>query len=244
VPPAKPGAAPAAPAVDPAVAAAAARVYAIRGVTRGGRAGVPVRVRIPLVDPPPPPSGVAARFSETSIALDWTAPVPDLGAAPLTFNVYGASEGAPRVNPEPLQKPAFELPIPELGKEHCLVVRSMRTLGGVPIESASSAPACTTPVDIFPPPAPAGLQAVPTAEGVNLSWEAAGAPDLAGYLLLRGESPDGTLQPLTPEPIRETTFRDATARPGTTYVYAVVAVDKATPPNRSERSATATVTAR
>jgi hypothetical protein len=41
---------------------------------------------------------------------------------------------------------------------------------------------------------------------------------------------------LTREPIKETTYRDTTARRGVRYVYAVVAVDRSTPPNRSAES--------
>jgi fibronectin type 3 domain-containing protein len=42
--------------------------------------------------------------------------------------------------------------------------------------------------------------------------------------------------PVTAAPITETTYRDTTAVPGVRYVYAVVAVDNATPPNRSAPS--------
>ena len=52
-------------------------------------------------------------------------------------------------------------------------------------------------------------------------------PDIAGYTVLRADAPGDTLRPLTPSPIRESTFRDTTVRPGARYVYAVVAVDKA-----------------
>jgi hypothetical protein len=54
--------------------------------------------------------------------------------------------------------------------------------------------------------------------------------------VLRGTAPGGTLQALTPAPIRETTYRDQTATPGVRYVYAVVAVDNATPQNVSGQS--------
>ena len=57
-----------------------------------------------------------------------------------------------------------------------------------------------------------------------------------GYHRARGEAPGDTLTPLTPEPIRETTYRDAAVKPGVAYVYAVVAVDTAAKPNRSEYS--------
>jgi hypothetical protein len=220
------------------------RVYGIRGITRGGRPGQPVRVKVPLLQPPAPPTGVAAKFTETAIALDWTPPVADVGGTPASFNVYPAAERVPALNTSPLTTPAFEQPVAEYGHERCFVVRSVQLVAGVPIESEPSAPACTTPRDIFPPPAPTGLQAVPAAEGVSLSWDGSAAADLAGYILLRGEAPGDTLQPLTTEPIRETTYRDTTVKPGITYVYAVVAVDKATPPNTSVRSEPTMVTAR
>ena len=63
-------------------------------------------------------------------------------------------------------------------------------------------------------------------------------------MVLRGEAPGDTLQPLTPAPLRETTYRDTTVRPGVRYVYAIVAVDKATPPNTSPPSARVEGTAR
>ena len=53
---------------------------------------------------------------------------------------------------------------------------------------------------------------------------------------MRGVPPGETLQPLTPEPVLENTYRDATAEPGVRYVYAVRAVDMVTPPNVSPLS--------
>ena len=55
--------------------------------------------------------------------------------------------------------------------------------------------------------------------------------------MLRGEvGAAGALAPITPQPIRDTTYRDDTPRRGVRYVYAVIAVDGATPPNRSAES--------
>jgi fibronectin type 3 domain-containing protein len=87
--------------------------------------------------------------------------------------------------------------------------------------------------DVFPPAAPRSLSAVATEKSVNLSWEANGEADLAGYLVLRSDRPDGPLEPLQTEVITETTWNDTSVKPGARYRYAVVAVDKATPPNRS-----------
>ena len=77
---------------------------------------------------------------------------------------------------------------------------------------------------------------------INLIWDANGEGDLAGYIVLRGEAPGDTLQPVTPEPVTVTSYRDETVRAGTRYVYAVVAVDRAG--NRSPESNRAEETAR
>ena len=118
--------------------------------------------------------------------------------------------------------------------------------GPVPatIESDPSDPICVTPQDTFPPAAPKGLAAVSGTGVVNLIWDANTDADLAGYLVLRGEAPGDTLQPLTAEPIRETRYTDRSVQAGLTYVYAVVAVDRATPPNRSGLSNKVQETAR
>jgi hypothetical protein len=62
---------------------------------------------------------------------------------------------------------------------------------------------------------------------------------------LRGRTGDATLQTLTPSPITETRYRDATVTAGETYVYAVVAVDDRVPlPNVSGESNRVVETAR
>ena len=123
-------------------------------------------------------------------------------------------------------------------------MRSVATVGTAPIESDPTDPICVIPRDTFPPAAPTNLATVPGNGAINLIWNANTEPDLAGYLVLRGDAPGDTLQPLTPQPIRETTYRDTTVKSGVTYVYVVVAVDKATPPNRSAPSNRAQETAR
>jgi hypothetical protein len=115
-----------------------------------------------------------------------------------------------------------------------LVYRSAR------LESAPSDVACVTPIDKFPPEAPKNLVAVGSEGGVSLIWDPNNEADLAGYIVMRGElgaaGAAPTLAPLMAEPIRETTYRDATAKPGVRYVYAVVAVDNASPRNASPES--------
>ena len=242
-PAAAPTAAPAAPAA-PAGFPLPRRIYVIRGVARGGRPGAPTtRIELPIVDPPPPPGAATATFTESAVKLSWIAPVVDPAAkAGPTFNVY-LPDGATPLNPAPLTVPEFERQGAVFGTEQCYVVRTVLMVGAVALESSPS-DVCTTPVDKFPPAAPKGLSAVAGTGVISLIWDANTEQDLAGYLVLRGEAPGDTLQPLMPAPIRETTFRDTTAKPGVRYVYAIVAVDVANPPNTSAQSPRVEETAR
>ena len=117
-------------------------------------------------------------------------------------------------------------------------------MAGTLVEGPPSAPACITPVDTFAPAAPTALEAVGGAGVISLIWEAVEASDLAGYLVLRGEATGEPTTPLTAAPIGDTSFEDRTVTPGVRYVYVVVAVDSATPANRSAPSNRAEETAR
>lgn len=156
-----------------------------------------------------------------------------------SFDVTGATTPTPDaadrndeppapLNAEALALATFSEPV-EFGGERCYHVRTVRVDGPTVVESEASMSACVTPVDIFPP-APPTLPAAVAADGaITLIWEANSEPDVAGYLVLRGEAGDDTLRPLTPLPIVGTNFRDVSVAAGTRYVYAVVAVDNRSP---------------
>jgi fibronectin type 3 domain-containing protein len=120
--------------------------------------------------------------------------------------------------------------------ERCFVVRGLDTIAGVDVEGPASDAGCVTPRDTFPPPAPTALEAVAGARVISLIWEAVEAPDLAGYLVYRGEAGGDPATPLTSAPMTATSFEDRTVTPGVRYVYVVVAIDSATPANRSAPS--------
>jgi hypothetical protein len=178
----------------------------------------------------PPPATAASAATATA-------------AAPLAFNVYEPDAVAP-LNTAPLPGGSFRHPGAEFAKEQCFTVRTVKTVAGVGIEGEPSPPICLTPRDVFPPAAPARVNAVAGPGAISLIWDANTDPDLAGYIVLRGEAPGDTLQPLMKAPIAETNYRDATVTPGVRYVYVVVAVDNATPPNTSARTARVEETAR
>ncbi len=182
-------------------------------------------------------------------------------ALPVTrYNVYAAKPAPPPVavaplptvvtrpaplNEAPLATPHFAVPgAVTFGAERCLVVRPVDTIAGVDVEGPASPAGCATPRDTFAPTAPAALEAVAGAGVISLIWDAVEAPDLAGYLVFRGPAPGAPETLLTPEPIAATSFEDRSVVAGVRYVYVVVAVDSATPVNRSVPSNRVEETAR
>ncbi len=204
----------------------------MRGLTKSGRPGqVSARVSVPLVAPPGAPTALRASFNDKAVVLQWIPPVAEVGGPAIAFNVYrtdgpAAGQGVP-LNPAPLATPEFETTSVTFGQQLCVAVRGVKTVQNVRIEGAATQPACVTPRDIFPPAAPQRLSLLLLDGAIDLVWDTSPEPDVKGYIVLRGEAAAGTLRPLTPAPIQETTFRDATVTPGVRYVYAVKAVDGA-----------------
>jgi hypothetical protein len=234
-----PGAPAAAVAPTPATVPHPRRLYVVRGVTRKGRPGAVSSVAIPLVPLPAPPPQLRTRQTEAALIVEW-----DGEPAASGYNVYRGEDVLQPVNPAPLKEPSFQDASAPLGTEQCYRVRSAAVVDAVTLEGDASAPQCATPRDQFPPAAPQGLAVVPTAGQISLIWNANTEKDLAGYVVLRGEAPDGALTAITPSPIKETSYRDTTVKPGVRFIYAIVAVDSATPPNTSAQSARVEETAR
>lgn len=237
--PGAPGAvAPAAPSqAAPVARDVPVRIYMVVPVSRRNHRGPGATASVALVDPPAAPAAPAVTYTEKTISVTW----PEATGAD-RYNVYDAASAAAPLNPAPLEAPAFDDERVEFGKERCYRASAIARVGGMPVESAASPASCVTPADTFAPPAPGGVAAVAGPGSISLIWDAVPAADLAGYLVLRGTAPGDTLQTLTPEPITETTYKDAAAEPGVTYVYVVVAVDQAK--NVSAHSAKVEETAR
>ncbi|MBY0497770.1 MAG: fibronectin type III domain-containing protein [Cyanobacteria bacterium] len=148
----------------------------------------------------------------------------------------------PALTAAPIAGAEFVLKGVTFGTERCFEVRPVDVVSGASVIGPASPRTCITPKDTFAPAAPRSLAAIAGAGVINLIWDANGEADLAGYVVLRGEAPGDTLQPVTPEPVTVTSYRDESVRAGTRYVYAVVAVDRAG--NRSPQSNRAEETAR
>jgi fibronectin type 3 domain-containing protein len=221
------------------------RTYAAFGTSTRGRKGpLSTRVSVPLVPPPPAPSGVTITYDEAAITLTWppegtadaatpsadVLPSRSIGAArpAVTYNVYDTTAAAKpvRLTATPLDKPTYADRRIVWGEKRCYPVVAAETVGGATIESEPPPATCETLVDTFPPAAPKDVKAIASEGSINLIWDPNTEKDLAGYTVLRGVEPAQTLEPITPAPIVEPSFKD-TVKPGVTYVYAVRAVDKA-----------------
>jgi hypothetical protein len=233
-----------APKLEAAPPAPPTRYFWIQAIAPHGQIGPPPDlVAVPLTDPPAAPAGPKIDYNEKTLTLTWQ-PAADSQ----TFRIYqvdakGTEKDGRPLNETPLKTASYEAPV-VFDQEICFEVRAVELRGVAAVESEPTSPACSAPHDTFPPPAPTNLNGLPDNGAIGLRWDPVTAADLAGYVVLRGEGSGDTLQQLTLAPVSATTYVDAAVRSGVTYVYVVVAVDKATPPNRSGHSNTYTVTIR
>jgi len=235
------------------------RTYVAFGMSTRGRKGpLSKRVTVPLVPPPPPPARIAMTYDESAVTVTWTqaggsAATPSgdvlpsrvIGAtrAAISYNVYDASvpDAPVRLTDKPIYAATFADKRVAFGENRCYTVAAVETVDGGTVESDTPPPECRKLLDTFPPAVPKNLKAIPSEGAVSLIWEPNTEKDLAGYIVLRGVEPAETLQPVTPAPIVEASFKDD-VKPGIAYVYAVRAVDKAG--NSSAASARVVETAR
>ncbi len=213
---------------------------AVAGKGKGRPGAVSAIVSMPFAGSAAVPEHVTLTYDETTITLAWDA------GTEKAFRVFGTGPvfddaKAELLTPASLTAPKFTVPV-KFGEERCFIVRAVQVTGSTTIESDPSPVACVTPADTYPPAAPAGLQAIQEGTAVTLIWSAVDAPDLAGYILLRSDGAGETFHPLVKQPMPDTTYKDADVTVGMTYLYAVIALDKAG--NPSEQSNRQSVTIR
>jgi hypothetical protein len=150
------------------------------------------------------------------------------------------------INGVPIDTLTFTDPLTALDeRQRCYVVRAVRGDGPQLVEGMPSEPVCVVPMDDFPPEPPSRPSITSEEGAITLTWEPNAEPDIAGYLILRGEAGDATLTPVSDTVVTETRFTDRSVKPGVRYIYAVQAIDSRLPrPNVSPESARVEETAR
>ena len=109
-----------------------------------------------------------------------------------------------------------------------LALTSLMALGLIAACGSDSTTAPAAPVvDTVPPAIPGGVAAAIAAQdGVSLTWNVnVTDPDLAGYVVHRANSANGSYRPMQDSPITANSWTDASAREGTSYWYRVSARD-------------------
>ncbi len=258
--------------VAPPIPMPAIRSYVAFGVSSRRREGDPSPMAIvPLTEPPESPLPVTVTYTADSVSVQWEEPEsfryliqpdqPDgelLESAPV-LDISAASEYVvldlanmedpdferPKALEEPQSVRIFTDATIEFGTTACYAVQTLEHVTeDLEIYGNPSPATCVVFMDTFPPTPPTGLIAVADAGSINLVWDENAESDIGGYLILRGLVSEGVAQLLTPEPVKDPTYRDTSVVSGEQYVYQVIAVDSVVPRNASQPSAQIVQTAR
>jgi hypothetical protein len=193
-------------------------------------------------------SGHFSEISSGSSTADSVANSPELE---LRYRIYRRDESSGK------DALAGEVPVGEAGSAHftdssfewgktylyrlAAVSIVKRADSEVQVEGDDSAPVRVIAHDVFPPSAPAGLQAAYSGEGqkpfIDLIWAPVTNADLAGYNVYRSETNGFEVtmaSKLNSDLVKSPSYRDSAVASGKTYTYAVSAVDVRG--NESQRS--------
>lgn len=182
-------------------------------------------VQVPDDEPPPAPTGFTARNQDGRfVVANWSA-ANALDVA--RYRLVRTSDDGEQVIGEYAQR------APITTRDTTAVIGRSYRYSVIAIDSAGNrGPAALDSVhfrDFEPPAAPRRVTAARGERGVRVEWERVASRDLAGYLVFRSTLPTGVFEQLTPAPVTELEYIDASGSSG--HYYTVRAVDTST--NRS-----------
>lgn len=228
-------------------------VYVVTAIDATNRSSAPSeRLIVDFVAAPGAPRDVSAAAGDAKVELSWQAPAILLGGeaavpAEMRYVVLRGGEGDGPLAPitsQPIDATTFTDSGLTNDTLYRYAVRAARVVGSskVPAFGETSTAVAATPVDTTPPAAPAGLLAIPGQAAIRLAWNPSPDADVALYAVYRAEERGRFLRIGTTTP-PTTVYVDRDVTAGTTYRYAVTALDRARTPNESARSSEATVRA-
>jgi len=182
----------------------------------GHDAGWSTPAELTLVAPPEQPQDLSAAAVPQGVRLAWH------GAAS-AFIVLRRGPDEPdyrEIGRSP--KPEYIDATAEFGKPYRYLVQSIVKAGAGEAQSDLSNEAALTPLDTFPPAAPAGLAAVPSTASFELVWERNTEPNIAGYRVYRALA-NGAFERLA-DSQELPAYSDHKIEAGKAYRYAVSAV--------------------
>lgn len=212
-------------ALAPAAPLATLALAATNGAGRWAGWSNPVTVPLAPVAPPPQPQGV--QLTPRGVRLRWRVPQP-----PPQFILIFRQQGrapAQRVGEVAGDRSSYLDTSAVRNQTYTYWLRSAAGTGLAMAESAESAPLHVFNADLFPPAAPTGLEAVraPAGAGVDLSWNAVAAGDLAGYNVYRRLPGEGQWEKRNATLLLTPVFHDTLGAAAEGVAYAVTAVDTA-----------------
>jgi len=188
---------------------------------------------------PPTMISTGKEVSEDAITIAWQPPAANIdGSTPvnlLGYNVYRVKEpdgdGSQPLNDTPISGTQYQDRTFKFGETYRYVVRavSLGTEGGQ-VESVNSNAISVSPVDTFPPSAPASITVAAAPGRLSIFFPANREPDVVGYNIYRSTDPDlpkDKWNKLNTELLTRTTFQDEKVESGRRYYYYLTAVDQA-----------------
>jgi len=208
--------------------------YSVVSVRRGGeKSPLSNIVALSPEVPPGSPTLLAVTPEEGRICLEWLPPDRDLLGRPDAkvggYLVYRRAlpeeeYGAP-LNAKPVDGTSYVDVNPPYGSQLVYTLRA--TVPDKPrIEGAAAEESGVNYRDVFPPAAPARLDALSETSLVRLVWDPVAAPDLAGYAVFRSEGNAAPVR-LTKDLVADPTWDDTSVQKGHRYTYTVRAYDHA-----------------
>lgn len=208
-------------------------VLGVRSVGSNGKwSGWSNLVGVPVVPPPDTPMSVQAEATAEGVRLSWQARGMD-------FRIFRRSDTQDFTPIADVPQSPYVDSAAEFGKSYTYRLQTIVKLSNNrEAESELSPEVSLIPLDKFPPATPSGLRATPTSSSVELTWERNTEMDLGGYRVYRaaGTGPFEKIADNSTLP----TYSDRMVEHGTTYRYAISALDQSG--NESPRSAPMEVT--
>jgi hypothetical protein len=218
-------------------------VYVVTAEDAVGRISAPSeRLVVPFLAAPKAPTAVDAKPGDRRVTITWQPPPALIDGSPVTGDVKyvvlrgSGTEGplAP-ITPQPIGETTYTDTGVDNDADYRYAVRALRVEPAVTAAGETSAAVAAAPRDATPPSAPAGLVAVPSSEAVRLAWNASPEPDVATYAIYRAAG-GGDFMRIATTTAPGTVYTDRDVKAGTTYRYAVTALDRARRANESARS--------
>jgi predicted small lipoprotein YifL len=218
-------------------------VYVVTAIDALGRSSPPSERRaITYLAAPKPPQDVQVSRGDRQVMLTWRPPAEFTDGSPASgqlgyFVMRGAGREGPLtlITPQPLATAGYTDTGLENNSEYRYAVRSVRldpraVVTGAPSPVLTAIPAVTTP-----PRPPSNLVAIPSPGALRLAWSPSTEANVVLYAVYRAVG-TGAFIRIGTALVGNTTFVDRDVRSGTTYRYAVSALDNAREPNESARS--------